>query len=442
VDKFAGLAWEPRAGVFFGDNGQRRPPTFVIQDELHLLSGPLGTTMGVYEAAIQRLCEEDGRAAKVVASTATIRRAPAQILGLFGREVSLFPPNGLDSRDSYFAAPDATPDTGRLYIGVMAQGHTSDTATVHTGAAMLQAPVSTAIEGDARDGYWTVVAYHSSLRELGRTVTIARDDIPLRLEQTVTDAPIREVNVEELTSNIDRAQQPRLLERLTFGPENPEVIDLLASTNMLSVGVDVPRLALMLVNGQPKATAEYIQASSRVGRGRTPGLVVSMFRSTRPRDRSHYESFRSYHAALYRYVEPTSVTPFSPPSRRRSLHAALVILVRHSLGLAADDQAGRVLDRLDDVRRLAGELVELVELVEPREAKATRDYLGEFIDDWCQRAREADRLGKRLYYSYQGKGHLNLLKDFFKRGQGWDTLRSMRNVDRACLVSVFKRGRD
>lgn len=440
VDKFAGLAWEPRSGCFFGGGG-KRPPSLVIQDELHLLSGPLGTTMGVYEAAIQKLCEEDGRPAKVVASTATIRRAPAQVLGLFGRPVGLFPPTGLDARNSYFAEPD-TERPGRLYVGVMAQGHTSDTATVHTGAALLQAPVSTNIQGPARDGYWTLIAYHSSLRELGRTVTIARDDIPARLQSIVTTGPVREVSVEELTSNVERSQQPRLLERLTFGPDNPEVIDLLASTNMLSVGVDVPRLALMLVNGQPKATAEYIQASSRVGRGDTPGLVVSMFRSTRPRDRSHYEGFRPYHAALYRYVEPTTVTPYSPPSRRRSLHAALVILVRHGLGLNRDAQAGDVLQHQDAVTAYVDDLVAMVEKVEKREARATRDYLEDFVADWYGRAREAERLGRSLYYAYQGKGQFNLLKDFFRRGQGWDTLRSMRNVDRSCLVTVFRRGRD
>lgn len=439
VDKFAGLAWEARAGCFFGDGGKRRPPTLIIQDELHLLSGPLGTTMGVYEAAIQMLCEEGGRPAKVVASTATIRRAPDQVLGLFGRGVQLFPPTGLDSRDSYFATVD-TDAPGRLYVGLMAQGHTADTATVHTGAALLQAPLAAKLNGDARDGYSTLVAYHSSLRELGRTVTIARDDIPARLASVVGSGVPREVEVEELTANVERAQQPRLLERLNRHCDEAGSIDFLATTNMLSVGVDVPRLGLMLVNGQPKSTAEYIQASSRVGRDKTPGLVFSMFRSTRPRDRSHYEAFSAYHAALYRYVEPTSVTPFSPPSRKRSLHASLVILIRHKLGLRNEADASRIESHLAEAQDLIDRLVEVVERVEPREASGARRNLEDFLKGWVEDAREANRLKKCLYYESQGKGQLNLLRDFFRRGQGRETLRSMRNVDRSCLVMVHRRG--
>ena len=159
----------------------------------------------------------------------------------------------------------------------MAQGHTSDTAVVHTGAALLQAPVELGLTGDAQDAYWTLVAYHSSLRELGRTVTIARDDINARLGQRCVDRTdlAATYDVEELTSSVPRALQPRLLERLNLPVRAGSAIDFLASTNMLSVGVDVPRLGLMLVNGQPKATAEYIQATSRVGRATAPGLWSS-----------------------------------------------------------------------------------------------------------------------------------------------------------------------
>jgi hypothetical protein len=437
VDKFAGLAWESRAGCFFGDLGSRRPPTLVIQDELHLLSGPLGTTMAVYEAAIQMLCEDEGRPAKVVASTATIRRAPEQVLGLFGRTVELFPPTGLDSRDSYFATVDGT-KPGRLYVGLMAQGHTADTATVHTGAALLQAPQAHALTAPDADGYWTLVVYHSSLRELGRTVTIARDDIPARLSSVVAGQLQRDFEVEELTANVPRPLQPGLLQRLNRPRDASDSIDFLATTNMLSVGVDVPRLGLMLVNGQPKATAEYIQATSRVGRGPTPGLVFSMFRSTRPRDRSHYESFKAFHASLYRHVEPTSVTPFSAPSRRRSLHAALIILARHQLGMTSDDQAGEIESRRNEVAGAVERIVDLVRRVEPREVDGTRRDLEQFVAEWLGDAKEAERMGRRLYFSPQGKGHINVMRDFYQRAHGRETLRSMRNVDRSCAVVVYK----
>lgn len=439
VDKFAQLAWAPRSGRFFGRPSGQRPPSLILQDELHLLTGPLGTTVGLYESAINALCEIDGRGPKVIASTATIRRATDQVVGLFGRPVHLFPPSGIDADSSYFATVDRT-SPGRLFVGLMAQGHTSDTAVVHTGAALLQAPVDLDLDGAAKDAYWTVVAYHSSLRELGRTVTIAHDDINARLSALVSGRQRRRYEVDELSSSVPRELQPRLLERLNLPCDDPASIDFLATTNMLSVGIDISRLGLMLMNGQPKATAEYIQATSRVGRKNAPGLIFGLFRSTKPRDRSHYENFRSYHSALYRHVEPTSVTPYSPPSRDRALHAALVILVRHRLGLQDDAQAGDVVTELDAVRALADGLVGVVERVEPRERNGAKDYLDRFIDDWVERARRADGEGKRLYYRPNGKGQINLLKPFNARGDGWPTLGSMRNVDRESLVEVLHGG--
>jgi hypothetical protein len=437
VDKFAQLAWVPESGVLFGHTAGRRPPSLIIQDELHLLTGPLGTTVGLYEAAISLLCESNGRPPKVISSTATIRRASAQIMGLFGRPVDLFPPTGIDADDSYFARVD-TKSPGRLYIGMMAQGHTSDTAVVHTGAALLQAPVDLQLTGDAQDAYWTVVAYHSSLRELGRTVTIARDDIYARLGSLVVGRPRREYEVEELSSSVPRPLQPRLLERLNLPMGSGSVIDFLATTNMLSVGVDVPRLGLMLVNGQPKATAEYIQATSRVGRSTAPGLVFGLFRSTKPRDRSHYENFRAYHSALYRHVEPTSVTPFSPPSRDRALHAALVILARHRLGMQTDGSAGLILTRRAEVEALADKLVDVVGRVEPRERNGAQSYLERFVRDWVDRAQQADAQSKLLYYRPNGKGQFNLIRQYNTKATGWETLGSMRNVDVESLVEVAR----
>jgi hypothetical protein len=437
VDKFAGLAWEPRSGVFFGRKAHSLPPTLIIQDELHLLTGPLGTTVGLYEAAIERLCENEGRLPKVVASTATIRRAPEQVLGLFGRDVHLFPPSGLSADDAHFAKVDHRV-SGRLYVGLMAQGHTADTATVHSVSAMLQAPVDLQLSDPAKDAYWTLVAYHSSLRELGRTVTIARDDVTSRLRALIKNREVRQFDVEELTSNVGRSMQTRLLERLNLAWDEKGGIDFIATTNMLSVGVDIPRLGLMLMNGQPKATAEYIQATSRVGRDFHPGLVFSLFRATRPRDRSHYENFLPYHAALYRHVEPTSVTPFSPPSRDRSLHAALLILIRHHLGLDADGTAGDILNHLPAVDDYIEQLVQVVRAVEPREAARTREELQRFRDDWIERARRAERENKRLYYKPNGRGQINLIRDFNAKGDAWPTLRSMRNVDRECVLDIMK----
>ncbi|GGQ21018.1 helicase-related protein [Streptomyces virginiae] len=438
VDKFARLAWEPDAGNLFGRNG-RLAPSLVIQDELHLLAGPLGTTVGLYESAVMELCAWGGTPPKVIASTATIRRSQDQIRSLYGRPVQLFPPAGLKAGHSYFASPDRD-RPGRLYVGVMAQGHTASTATVHVGAAGLQAPMALGEDAVLRDAYWTMVAYHNSLRELGRTVTIARDDIPARLEHLTKDRSQRrklnDSSVVELTSNIPRADQPRLLERLSKRFEEPGSVSFLATTNMLSVGVDVPRLGLMVMNGQPKTTSEYIQATSRVGRRHIPGLIITLFRSSKPRDRSHYESFGVYHRSLYRHVEPTSVTPWSLPSRDRALHAVLTILMRHGAGLDAEDKAGEILHHTDDVARIRELVVAHVRRADPGEAEATAAQLDSLIAEWTQEAEIARGEGKRLYYKPQGRMHTSLLTDFGKQEGLWATPQSMRNVDRECLVVV------
>ncbi|MFF4951820.1 helicase-related protein [Streptomyces chattanoogensis] len=438
VDKFARLAWESEAGNLFGRDG-KRAPSLVIQDELHLLAGPLGTTVGLYESAILELCAWGGTVPKVIASTATIRRSQDQIRSLYGRPAQLFPPSGIKAGHSYFASPDED-KPGRLYVGVMAQGHTASTSTVHVGAAALQAPKEICDDDVLRDAYWTAVAYHNSLRELGRTVTIARDDIPARLEHlTKDDTRRRKLNddsVVELTSNIPRAAQPRLLERLGKSFKQPGSVSFLATTNMLSVGVDVPRLGLMLMNGQPKTTSEYIQATSRVGRRHVPGLIVTLFRSTKPRDRSHYESFGVYHRSLYRHVEPTSVTPWSMPSRKRALHAVLTILVRHGIGLDAENKAGDILDHGAGVARIRNLIVDHVRRADPEEAEAATEQLDSLIEAWRQEAEIARGEGSRLYYQPQGRLYTSLLTDFGKQGGLWETAQSMRNVDRECLVAV------
>ncbi|WP_306191317.1 helicase-related protein [Streptomyces sp. MK5] len=440
VDKFARLAWEPRAGRLFaagGTTGGSRPPSLVIQDELHLLTGPLGTTVGLYESAVLGLCTTpDGTGPKVVASTATIRRSGEQVRALYGGGVQLFPPAGLDARHSYFAEPD-TSRPGRRYVGVMAQGHTAGRASVATAAAMLQGACE--LPEEHRDAYWTLVAYHHSLRELGRTVTAAADDIPAQLAGLDSGAGVRPLpdhQVQELTSNLQRAEQPVLLDRLEKAWDDSQSVSFLPCTNMLSVGVDVKRLALMLMQGQPKTTAEYIQATSRVGRHSVPGLVVTFFNATRPRDRSHYETFDVYHRSLYRHVEPTSVTPWSVPSRRRALHAALVVLVRHKLGLAAENQAGHVLDRMPEAERLADQLAARAETCEPGAGEAVRKELAGLLADWEDAAREARKDGRELYYRSQGKGQSNLIKSFEQNYGLWETPNSMRNVDRECQVTV------
>lgn len=182
IDKFARMTWDPASSAFFGGRQALvEPPTLIIQDELHLISGPLGTIAGIYESAIDTVIKQRGKPAKVIAATATIRRADEQVERLYARPVRVFPPSGINADNSYFARVDeASP--GRLYVGVMAQGHTRMYSLVMTAAAIAQAPASLRLQGAARDAYWTQIIYHNSRRELGKTMTLARDDVGARID--------------------------------------------------------------------------------------------------------------------------------------------------------------------------------------------------------------------------------------------------------------------
>lgn len=440
VDKFARFTWEPRAGSLLGA-GDTPGPSLIIQDELHLISGPLGTIMGLYEAAFDVVMRASGANPKVVASTATIRRAEQQVRGLFGRPLAVFPPSGLNADDSYFVRFDrALP--GRLYCGVMPQGHTPLTAMVHLSSVLLQAPLDAGISEPGLDAYWTLVAYHNNLMELGKTITLAHDDIPARLS-VIADAEdhvrgLSDDTIMELTSNVPAAEIPGRLEALNRPSTEADPVSFVACTNMISVGVDVPRLGLMLVSGQPKTTSEYIQATSRVGR-RIPGLVFTLFSPARPRDRSHYESFVPYHSALYKAVEPTSVTPFSIPARARALHADLVVLARHAQGWAENDEAGKFDPANPGWLSLIGQFLERIERSDLEESDHIRQHIQELESIWTQRAGMAASAGG-LRYKSTGKQHVGLLRSFENEGPEWATLNSMRNIDVEVRMRV--RGED
>lgn len=348
VDKFALLPWFPEARGLFGiDCGSDiTPPDLVIQDELHLISGPLGSMVGHYETAIDELCSyRNGReriSAKIVASTATICRAEEQVHSLYGRQVYLFPPQGLKAGDSFLAREEPNAP-GRMYVGVFASALSSHvTAQIRVMASLLQGVKSAKSRTpQEQDPYWTLMAYFNSLRELGHAATLIRADITdylnamwdrLDIRRDSFGDPRRFINADrELTSRVQNTDIPAILQELFTqwdGTKASHPIDICLATNMIQVGLDVPRLGIMTVVGQPKTTSEYIQATSRVGRAH-PGLVVTVYNPSKPRDRSHYEHFRSYHEAIYRWVEPTSVTPFAVPVRDRALHALAITLVRY-----------------------------------------------------------------------------------------------------------------
>lgn len=372
VDKFAMLPWRGETGMLFGRakyrDGQRffgpmdpkpkgavalpnglRPPELIVQDELHLISGPLGTMVGLYETAIEYLSGQttpSGKAIrpKVIASTATVRRAREQIRSLFGRpRMALFPPPGVNDSETWFATVDKK-SPGRTYLGVAAQGRSMKGILLRTYVLLLAAANkrydSTGEPEQAADPYMTVAGYFNSLRELGGMRRLVEDDVRIRCAMAEEKVPIdhagshptqkkRKVQVEpvELTSRESTARIKEAKDRLNKPYAEKDHVDVLLASNMISVGVDIDRLGLMVVAGQPKTTSEYIQASSRVGR-QHPGLVVTCFNVRKPRDRSHYERFAAYHASFYRFVEATSLTPFSGPALERGLAGTLVAMTR------------------------------------------------------------------------------------------------------------------
>lgn len=335
VDKFAMLAWTEKSGSIFGKKGVS-PPDVIIQDELHLISGPVGTMVGLYESVIGDLCRDnDGIGAKIVGSTATIRRAGDQCRGLYDRDVVQFPPQGLSASDNFFAVED-TDDAGRLYLGFMPTGSSSFvTGLVRAFAALFEGAHEIDATDDIKDGYWTLIQYYNSNRELGRGVTFLQQDIPewMNVRARADGRWARSLyEFNELTGRKNSDEIPKILEALSIKKskdKNQKPFDSVLATNMISVGVDVPRLGLMAIVGQPKTTSEYIQASSRVGRGSAPGLVLACYNPSKARDRSHFETFTQYHNAIYRYVEPTSVTPYAVPALEKALHAVLIIAARH-----------------------------------------------------------------------------------------------------------------
>jgi hypothetical protein len=388
VDKFAQMPWKGQVQMLFGQvngycprhgfrspeiddsnshparpglpavrtepHGPLRPPDLIIQDELHLISGPLGSLVGLYETAVDELCAwtVDGKRVrpKVIASTATVRRASEQVHRLFLRRLEVFPPHGVDAEDSFFSIQrqpsEETP--GRLHLGICAIGRRFPVAMIRVYVACLAAAQKLYEQYDTEvDPWMTLVGYFNSIRELGGGRRCVEDDIASRLRDTDVRglARRRPPRLDELTSRRSGSEIPKILDRLevTFSKRDdeqraadykarkrsdlPSPLDVVLATNMISVGVDVDRLSLMVVAGQPKNTAEYIQATGRVGR-RHPGLVVTFFNWARPRDLSHYEGFEHYHATFYQHVEALSVTPFAQRALDRGLSGVLVSLVR------------------------------------------------------------------------------------------------------------------
>jgi len=494
VDKLAQLPWHGYAGMLFGrvstwcprhgyrhdDMDERtgctsrhnqskgglkpatavpvtrlRPPDLIIQDELHLISGALGTTVGLFEAAVDELCGwpyAAGKQArvgpKIIASTATTKRAAAQVQALFARDLNVFPPPVIDIDDAFFSRQvEVTADTpGRRYLGICAHGVRLKSAEIRLAEILLLASQTLFDKyGDKADPYQTVVGYFNATRELAGMRRYLDDDVTTRVrrhgkprhmaDRIVTGTGM--LAIEELTSRISSADISAVLKRLevpfdsdldTSGRRRAIAaefaaarkgnlaphpladrlyerarngrtpVDVVLATSMLQVGVDVSRFGLMVVTGQPKNTAEYIQASSRVGRDAArPGLVVTLYNWSRPRDLAHYEDFAHYHATFYRQVEALSVTPYTRRSLDRGTAATFVAAVRNVIGPYSHDADAQDVD-------LEGEIVKdvtdrLLSRAERAAGHRGRQYLAErtraLRDRWVVSQGGTTRLGYR-----------------------------------------------
>jgi len=462
VDKFAGLPWVGEIGALLGQVDRHDvhgfygpatphkgdplerplpPPALIIQDELHLISGPLGTVAGFYETAIDYLCtrRDDDTVVrpKIVASTATVRRADTQIQAIFGRShVEVFPPPGPNRRDSFFAET-VTSDkkNARLYLGVAAQGRSMKVTLLRTYLALLAAAQRAWLDAggtknpdNPADPYMTLLGYFNSLRELGGSRRIVEDEVKSRLStysfrrrvgepqspfaDRVIGAPV-ELTSRETTNKVAQAKQ-RLAVRFD-DPKRKDRIDVALATNMISVGLDIIRLGQMVVLAQPKTSAEYIQATSRVGRDdNRPGLVVTLLNMHRPRDRSHYERFEAFHEVFYRMVEATSVTPFAPRAIDRCLAAVTVAMARHGHPeMTHARRALGILDTLGELDFVAEALAQRAENhakgMSPAEAAELRHKLkgrvADLLDDWFKVADRKHQVGGGLQYAPREAGH-------------------------------------
>ena len=496
VDKFASLPWTGESGILLGgadrydEHGFYGPcnkggvalpsplgsPDLIIQDELHLISGPLGTMTGLYEVAIEELCvrnSPNGRIRpKIVASTATIRMARDQVQALFGRtQTQIFPPPGPDRRDSYFARTIEDPQQARLYLGIAAKGRNSKVVTRRVWVALMAAAMKAWVDAgdDANkdnpaDPYMSLIGYFNSLRELGGGRRILEEEV----QSTIRGYGAKKRFGEKRGLFLDRRRFSDVLELTSRVPTNRVAearrklghpfrrrhplgeewsVDCAIATNMISVGLDIQRLGLMTVIGQPKTAAEYIQATSRVGRDtKKPGLVVTILNMYRPRDRSHYERFKHFHQTFYRAVEVASVTPFSARALDKGLAGALVALTRHaSRSLTPPKGAARIRDHREDMETLlveafadrvrqqpgfGGDTGELEERL-----SSVRNRIGQLLDAWVAFQQEMGDGEALLYQRYEHpRTKQPLLRDLLEdlndeRRRMFRAGRSLRDVE-------------
>jgi len=426
------------------------PPEFIIQDELHLITGPLGTVYGAYETIIEDLCTYNVGNKKIkpkyVVSTATIKNAEEQTKCLYARKnTTQFPPNGFEIGDSFFIKEiPVDDDPFRKYIGVCAPGQSVKTALLRIYSVILQKVFALSLQDDYKDyidPYYSLVGYYNSIRELGGAVRLLQDDIPKRIYRVKNKygmGKVRYLNRKvEITSRMSSYEIPKKLKQLETACDSKDCLDTAIATNMIAVGMDVDRLGLMVVTGQPKQNSEYIQATSRIGRA-FPGLVVTLYNPYRPRDLSHYENFTGYHSQLYRFVEGTTATPFSARARDRVMHALIISAIRLRYpNMAQNPDASNISDLTDDqLNKIKTLVLNRLNIINPSARTDAENEIDAFIDGWKLLAAQRKQL---RYYVVKTETYNRLMNNYGENCSDSEkaTLRSMREVENAANMYYY-----
>ena len=483
VDKFARLPWAAETNALFGrvdrecsrdgyvaigtDHPKHKatadlpastltdirsflPPELIIQDELHLITGPLGTVYGAYETIIEDLCTYKKGSKlikpKYVVSTATIKNADEQAKCLYARKnTEQFPPNGFEIGDSFFIKEiPVDNDPFRRYVGICAPGQSVKTALLRVYSIILQEAYNLSLDEEYKDyidPYYSLVGYYNSIRELGGAARLLQDDIPDRIQRIWKKYHMdkkRFLNRKvEITSRMSSYEIPKKLKQLETASDSRDCLDTAIATNMIAVGMDVDRLGLMVVTGQPKQNSEYIQATSRIGRA-FPGLVVTLYNPYRPRDLSHYENFTGYHSQLYRFVEGTTATPFSARARDRVLHALIISAIRLRYPhMAQNADAVNIGDLTDgQIKEIKDLILKRLNIIKPAVKADAENEIDNFIDGWKYLAAQQKPL---RYYVVKTDKYNRLMNSYGEECSDSEkaTLRSMREVESAANMFYY-----
>ncbi|NLJ17675.1 DISARM system helicase DrmA [Globicatella sulfidifaciens] len=458
VDKIAQLPWKKEIHELFGNKNlysveygfkysssktrgyspinRLKPPELIIQDELHLISGPLGSLTGLYEVTIDLLTRHNGIPAKIIASTATISGAEEQIRALYGRNMMQFPLAIQKANDNFVSKEIPTNKRhGRYYVGICAPGVSNKIQAIH-----LYSAYATITRSQAKfkvDPYYTMLGYFNTVKELAGMMTTFKDEIISRLNMLDPNETFNhDLVIEELTSRKKAHEIPQLLTQMEKTMNETGVLDGVLATNMISVGVDVDRLGTMIVQGQPKTTSEYIQATSRVGR-QYPGLVLVLLNSMRSRDISHFERFRTYHQSLYRHVEAMSVTPFAKGALHKGLTGAFIGYIRQTLmEVNAEQSPSNILKLGKELEKCIGEFLDRVK-------DASNDMIEKEIYElikWWKSTAERYK-DQKLAYKKSDYVKYHLLRSFNEKGkieEARPAMMSLRNVEGAIEIEVLK----